>query len=120
MKRVLFCSGKVFYDLLAGRTERGLTDTAIIRLEQLYPLPVAEVKAQLARYPRRRGRRLGAGGAGQPGGVDVHRDEPAPRAGRRDRVRPVSRPPAAAPAVGSTKLHDAEQAKLIEDALTRP
>ena len=50
VKRVLFCSGKVFYDLLAARTERGITDTAIIRLEQLYPLPVDEVKAQLARY----------------------------------------------------------------------
>ncbi len=51
VKRVVFCSGKVFYDLLAGRAERGLTDTAIVRLEQLYPLPVAEIKAQLARYP---------------------------------------------------------------------
>jgi multifunctional 2-oxoglutarate metabolism enzyme len=119
VKRVVFCSGKVFYDLLAGRAERGLTDTAIIRLEQLYPLPVAEVKAQLASYP---------------GGQDVAwvQEEPAnqgawtfiamnllPQLGGVT-VRPVSRPPAAAPAVGSTKLHDAEQAKLVEDALTRP
>ena len=51
VKRVLLCTGKVFYDLLAGRTERGITDTAIVRLEQLYPLPVDEIRAQLARYP---------------------------------------------------------------------
>src|SRR5262249_20356196 len=51
VKRVLFCSGKVFYDLLAARDERGLTDTALIRLEQLYPLPVDEVRHVIASYP---------------------------------------------------------------------
>jgi 2-oxoglutarate dehydrogenase E1 component len=119
VKRVVFCSGKVFYDLLAGRAERGLTDIAIIRLEQLYPLPVAEVKAQLALYSNVED-------------VTWVQEEPAnqgawtfiamnllPSLGGVS-VRVVSRPPAAAPAVGSTRLHDAEQAKLIEDALTRP
>jgi 2-oxoglutarate dehydrogenase E1 component len=48
--RVLLCSGKVFYDLLTARAGRDATDTAIVRLEQLYPLPVAELRAVLARY----------------------------------------------------------------------
>ena len=51
VKRVLLCSGKVYYDLLQARAERGITDTAIIRMEQLYPLPVEEIKAALAQYP---------------------------------------------------------------------
>ena len=48
---MLLCSGKVYYDLLQARAERGLTDTAIVRVEQLYPLPVDELKAALATYP---------------------------------------------------------------------
>ncbi|MCL6607247.1 MAG: 2-oxoglutarate dehydrogenase E1 component, partial [Geminicoccaceae bacterium] len=49
--RVILCSGKVYYDLLAGREERKIIDIALVRLEQLYPLPVAPIKAELARYP---------------------------------------------------------------------
>src|SRR4029453_15003195 len=51
VKRVLLCTGKIFYDLLAARTEREIVDTALIRLEQLYPLPIEEIKAELGRYP---------------------------------------------------------------------
>ena len=52
VKRVLLCSGKVFYDLLQARTDRGITDTAIIRVEQLYPLPVEELRAAAGAVPR--------------------------------------------------------------------
>jgi 2-oxoglutarate dehydrogenase E1 component len=51
IRRVLLCSGKVYYDLLEERTKRGLKDVAIIRVEQLYPWPKDTLKAQLARYP---------------------------------------------------------------------
>ena len=51
VRRVLLCSGKVYYDLLEERTKRGIKDVAIIRVEQLYPWPKDAVKAQLARYP---------------------------------------------------------------------
>jgi 2-oxoglutarate dehydrogenase E1 component len=119
VKRVLFCSGKVFYDLLAGRTERGITDTAIVRLEQLYPLPVDEIRAQLARYPNAEDY------------VWVQ-EEPANQGAwtfialnlleQLDGIpmRRVSRPAAAAPAGGSSKTHDAEQAAIVEAALPRP
>ena len=49
--RVLLCTGKVYYDLLAARAERGLANTAIVRVEQLYPLPIDELRAALAPYP---------------------------------------------------------------------
>ena len=52
MKRVVLCAGQVYYDLEAGRAERKLEDdVAIVRVEQLYPFPYEEVKAELAKYP---------------------------------------------------------------------
>jgi 2-oxoglutarate decarboxylase len=118
VKRVLLCSGKIYYDLLQARAERGVRDTAIIRMEQLYPLPIDEVKAALATYS---------------GATDVAwvQEEPANQGAwsfialnlteHLDgvRLRRISRPAAAAPAVGSAKLHDVEQAALIEAALPR-
>jgi 2-oxoglutarate decarboxylase len=51
VERVLFCSGKVYYDLRAEREKRGRTGTAIVRLEQLYPFPAERLKSILAGYP---------------------------------------------------------------------
>jgi 2-oxoglutarate dehydrogenase E1 component len=116
--RVLLCSGKVFYDLAEARTRRGGTDTAIIRLEQVHPVPVDEVTAALAVYPAARD-------------FVWVQEEPANQGAwsfialnllehlEGVALRRVSRPAAAAPAVGSTKLHDAEQAALLEAALAR-
>jgi 2-oxoglutarate dehydrogenase E1 component len=50
VKRVVFCSGKLYYDLLAQRETADKYDTALVRLEQLYPLPEPEIKAVLAKY----------------------------------------------------------------------
>ncbi|GIH09543.1 alpha-ketoglutarate decarboxylase [Rhizocola hellebori] len=118
VKRVLLCSGKVYYDLIQARAERGITDTAIVRIEQLYPLPVDEVRAELAKYPA----------ASDFAWVQ---EEPANQGAwsfialnllehlEGVRLRRISRPAAAAPAVGSTKLHDVEQAALLEAALPK-
>ncbi|MGC9668911.1 multifunctional oxoglutarate decarboxylase/oxoglutarate dehydrogenase thiamine pyrophosphate-binding subunit/dihydrolipoyllysine-residue succinyltransferase subunit [Planosporangium sp. 12N6] len=118
VKRVLFCSGKVYYDLVQARADRGITDTALVRIEQLYPLPVDEVRAALAQYPN----------ADDFAWVQ---EEPANQGAwtfialnllehlEGVRLRRISRPAAAAPSVGSTKMHDAEQAALIEAALPR-
>jgi 2-oxoglutarate decarboxylase len=119
VRRVLLCTGKVYYDLLQARAERGLTDTAILRMEQLYPLPVQELTAALGEFS----------GAEDFAWVQ---EEPANQGAwsfialnllehlEGVRLRRISRPAAAAPAVGSTKLHDVEQAALVEAALPRP
>jgi 2-oxoglutarate dehydrogenase E1 component len=119
VKRVLLCSGKVYYDLLQARTERGITDTAIVRMEQLYPLPIEEVRATLAQYPNAED-------------FAWVQEEPANQGAwsfvalnllehlEGVRLRRISRPAAAAPAVGSAKMHDVEQSALIEAALPRP
>ena len=119
VKRVLLCSGKVFYDLLQARAERGITDTAIVRLEQLYPLPVDEIRAALASYPNAEDfawvqEEPANQGAWSFVALNLleHLDGVA--------LRRVSRPAAAAPAVGSAKMHEAEQSALLEAALPRP
>ncbi|GIF07943.1 2-oxoglutarate decarboxylase [Actinoplanes siamensis] len=119
VKRVLFCSGKVYYDLFQARADRGITDTAIIRMEQIYPLPVEELKAVLAQYPNAED-------------FAWVQEEPANQGAwsfvalnllehlEGVRLRRISRPAAAAPAVGSAKMHEAEQQALIEASLPRP
>lgn len=52
VKRVVFCTGKVYFDLLERRREKRIRDIAICRVEQLYPFPREEVIAQIKRYPR--------------------------------------------------------------------
>ncbi|GAA5195022.1 multifunctional oxoglutarate decarboxylase/oxoglutarate dehydrogenase thiamine pyrophosphate-binding subunit/dihydrolipoyllysine-residue succinyltransferase subunit [Rugosimonospora acidiphila] len=116
--RVLFCSGKVYYDLIQARADRKITNTAIVRVEQLYPLPVDEIRAAIAQYPA-------------ANDFSWVQEEPANQGAwsfmamnlleHLDGVslRRISRPAAAAPAVGSAKLHEAEQAALIEAALPR-
>ncbi|HEY8451683.1 MAG TPA: multifunctional oxoglutarate decarboxylase/oxoglutarate dehydrogenase thiamine pyrophosphate-binding subunit/dihydrolipoyllysine-residue succinyltransferase subunit [Natronosporangium sp.] len=119
VRRVMLCSGKIFYDLVQARAERGITDTAFVRVEQLYPLPIEEIRAALAKYPN------------AEDFVWVQ-EEPANQGAwsfialnlmeHLDgiRLRRISRPAAAAPAVGSANLHDVEQAALIDEALPRP
>ncbi|SIR63580.1 multifunctional oxoglutarate decarboxylase/oxoglutarate dehydrogenase thiamine pyrophosphate-binding subunit/dihydrolipoyllysine-residue succinyltransferase subunit [Micromonospora avicenniae] len=119
VKRVLLCSGKVYYDLFQARQERGITDTAIIRIEQLYPMPVEEIRAALAQYPNAED-------------FAWVQEEPANQGAwsfvalnllehlADVRLRRISRPAAAAPSVGSAKMHEVEQNALIEAALPRP
>ncbi|MEY2816526.1 MAG: alpha-ketoglutarate decarboxylase, partial [Actinomycetota bacterium] len=114
VKRVLFCSGKVYWDLLAEAEKRGDQQTAIVRVEQLYPTPVDEIKQVYAQYP----------------GAELFwvQDEPAnqgpwtyiglflPKYMGGQVAKLISRPASASPATGSAKRHAAEQADLIERA----
>jgi len=114
--RVLLCTGKVYYDLLAHRASIGDARTAIVRVEQLHPLEVEDLRAAVAPY-------------GDAELVWVQ-EEPAnqgawtylsttlgDRLGRP--LRRVSRPAAASPATGSSKTHAKEQAALVEEAFAR-
>ncbi|MBQ1119625.1 multifunctional oxoglutarate decarboxylase/oxoglutarate dehydrogenase thiamine pyrophosphate-binding subunit/dihydrolipoyllysine-residue succinyltransferase subunit [Streptomyces sp. A73] len=129
VRKVVFCSGKVYYDLEAERQKRGLTDpesadTAIIRLERLYPLPGKEIQTEMARFTNAEKYVWAQEEPANQGAwpfialnlVD-HLDliigsEPVPNA---DRLRRVSRPSSSSPAVGSGKRHAEEQAQLIQE-----
>lgn len=114
--RVVFCSGKIFYELEAAREAADAWNVALVRLERLHPFPAAEVAACLGRFP---------------GGVEVVWCQEEPRnmgawpmmdewmgellGGQPPRY--IGRKRAASPATGSPKKHRFEQSRLIQEAL---
>jgi 2-oxoglutarate dehydrogenase E1 component len=115
VKRLIMCSGKVYYDLLDERRKQALTDVAIVRLEQLYPFPTEELVELIARYPN--AKRVvwcqeEPVNQGAWNGIK-HRFEPMPCL----EVVCVSRPAMAAPAVGSLYMHQRQQQALVREAL---
>ena len=114
--RVLLCSGKVYWDLLAHRTESGDNKTAIVRLEQLYPISGAGLYDALAPYPDAELIWVQEEPANQ--GAWTHmKMNAAPLLDRPLRV--VSRAASASPAAGSAKKHKAEQDELIRESFAR-
>ena len=114
VRRVLLSSGKVYYDLAAYRTEHERTDVALVRVEQLYPLPAAEIRAQLDRYPDADVSWVQEEPANQGGWPFMALNLPEHLDGRT--LRRVSRRAAASPAVGSSAVHEAQQRELVASA----
>jgi 2-oxoglutarate dehydrogenase E1 component len=114
-RRVLLCSGKVYYTLLEAREDSGFEDVAIIRLEELHPFPFEQLVPVLARY--------GASdvawvqeepwnmGAWQFVAERLRRVLPADKT-----LRYVGRRESASPATGSYRLHEEEQAAFVREA----
>ncbi len=115
--KILFVSGKLYYELAAEQEKRGATDTAIVRVEQLYPVPERKIGAIFDRYS---------------GATDIRwvQEEPANQGSwpfyglnlpemfpdRLTRITRVSRRPMSAPSAGSSKVHELEQRALIAKA----
>ena len=119
VKRVVFCSGKVFFDLMAARKERGVKDIAIARIAQLFPFPHDEFQEQINLYKN-------------APEVVWCQEEPANQGAwywiqryllkhmREDQILGYAmRPSSASPAVGYQSLH-LEQQKELVDAAFRP
>ncbi len=115
--RLIFCSGRVYYDLLAERAKLGEETTAIVRVEQFYPLPTAELAAEAAKHPR--------------ANLLWVQDEPANQGpwpfvalntlgvfGDRT-LRRVSRRATASPATGNHYVHEEEAKALMIEAFNR-
>jgi 2-oxoglutarate dehydrogenase E1 component len=117
--RVVLCSGKIYYDLNAARLEAGRTDMAIVRVEQLYPLPEDEIRAELAKYPGAQLVWAQEEPANQGGYPFIALNLPELLAASGD-VRPLyraSRRASASPAVGSSSVHEAQQREVVATAL---
>ncbi|MDR1274780.1 MAG: 2-oxoglutarate dehydrogenase E1 component [Candidatus Accumulibacter sp.] len=117
--RVVFCSGKVYYDLIATRRSRNIKHIAIARIEQLYPFPDEAFEAELARYPKATEivwcqEEPRNQGAWYWIVSREHLDRPLKG---HQRLLLVSRPAAASPAVAYGKEHSAQQKMLVESAL---
>jgi 2-oxoglutarate dehydrogenase E1 component len=115
VRQVVLCTGKIYYDLAEHRAKTGSRDTAIVRVEQLYPIPARELQEELSRYPA-------------DAEITWAQEEPEnqgawPRMalrlpqliGRLPRL--VALPASSAPAFGSAKVHAATHRELIEAAL---
>ncbi len=114
--RVLLCSGKIAYELLAQRDKRGLESVAVVRVEQLYPLPWAELETELERYPACSEVVWVQEEPANMGGRITIRLKYAEKIGERWSYREVSRPESSSPATGSAASHRVEQQRLFEDA----
>ena len=118
MRRVLLCSGKIYYDLTGADEFEAATDVAIIRSERLYPFPDDELQAVLDRYPK----------------IESFawvQEEPRNMGARKfvlPRIRhlvpykiplgDISRPERSRPAEGYPAAHHVEQARIVREALT--
>ena len=116
--RVLLCSGRVYYDLLAHRTKTGDTRTAIVRLEQLYPLESSAIAEALAPFSGAELVWVQDEPANQGMWPYLALNLPTDLTGG---VLPtlISRPEAAAPAVGTAGLHRAQQEEILRQAFAR-
>jgi 2-oxoglutarate decarboxylase len=117
--RVVLCSGKIYYDLLAARTEAGRSDVALVRLEQLYPLPGDEIAAELAKYPDAQLIWAQEEPANQGAYPFIALNLPERLAAHGD-SRPLyraSRKASASPAVGSASVHEKQQREVVATAL---
>src|SRR5262249_47242536 len=117
--RVVFCSGKLYYDLLAARDERKADHVAIARVEQLYPFAADQVRDIIARYSTSAEIVWAQEEPRNMGPWHFLRDliQPLLDATQRD-LRYVGRPESASPATGSGKRHQQEQAEIINDPQT--
>jgi 2-oxoglutarate dehydrogenase E1 component len=117
VRRLVFCSGKVYFDLLKARRKDGIRDVALVRIEQLYPFPTEEYEAILSRYPNAREIVWCQEEPQNQGAWYQIRHRLQEPLGARRQVLYAGRAPAAAPATGIAKIHEAEQHALIDAAL---
>jgi 2-oxoglutarate dehydrogenase E1 component len=118
-RRLVLCSGKVYYDLVAGREERGIDDVAIVRVEQFYPFHTELFERVVAPYQsateivwaQEETRNRGGWAFMMPRLLELFPDRP---------VRYVGREPSASPATGSSTIHREQQAELVREALEIP
>jgi 2-oxoglutarate dehydrogenase E1 component len=112
VRKVLFCSGKVYFDLAERQQKENKKDTAIVRLEQLYPLPVKQLEELYRKYSKatwfwvqEEPLNMGAASFLQMNLKSIN-------------YGVISRQPSAATATGYAKVHAQEQAEIIETAFS--
>jgi 2-oxoglutarate decarboxylase len=120
VRRLVFCTGKLYYDLLKAREDTGARHVALVRMEQLYPVPAAELARAIARYPpsaelawaQEEPRNMGPWRFVREQFLDGVVPEPGHRP-----LHYIGREASAAPAAGSHKLHVVEQEAIAREAL---
>ena len=122
VKKVIMCSGKVYYDLVNKRDKEKYDDIAIIRIEQLYPFPYDDLEEILTKYQNVEEYIWCQEEPSNQGAWFSHRhriQRVLDRLGDGKEANLISRPAAAAPAVGLMKLHLQQQKDLINEAICK-
>ncbi|MCB1513352.1 MAG: 2-oxoglutarate dehydrogenase E1 component, partial [Hyphomicrobiaceae bacterium] len=122
IKRIVMCSGKVYYDIIDAREAADITDTVVLRLEQLYPFPARSLIQELSRYPnatdivwcQEEPKNMGSWTFIEPN-LEWVLDHVG---GAVKRARYAGRPASAATATGLARKHAEEQKKLVAEALS--
>ncbi len=120
-KRVVLCSGKVYFDLYEAREAANIKDIALVRIDQYYPFPKEELNAELSKYSnaeviwcQEEPKNMGAWRY-----IDRKIEKCLKELGcKHDRPKYIGRPESASPAAGYLKIHKVEQEKLIKEAIT--
>jgi len=119
IRRVLFCSGKVYYDLYEERAKKHIKDIPIVRIEQLAPFPFDHVERELKRYPnaeivwcQEEPKNMGAYTF-----IYFNFKTTLKHLNDKREIKYVRRPPSASPATGSSKQHLREVARLLSESL---
>lgn len=112
-RRILFCSGKVYYDLLERQKATERKDVAIVRLEQLYPLPTFRIKEVMERYSKAKSFYW----------VQEEPENMGPwnyilREMKGSNIQPIARMQSSSPATGYPKRHEKEQVELVDKAFS--
>ena len=119
IRKVILCTGKIYYDLFERREKLGINDIAIIRVEQLYPFPLSELENELKQYPnaqiawcQEEHENMGYFYFVDPRIEKVLKNIKQ----KKQRAVYIGRDRSASPAVGYKKLHDKETEQLLNDA----
>ena len=119
IERVIFCSGKIYYDLLEYRKSNNVVDTAIVRFEQLYPINKRLLRKIIQRYKeanhivwcQEEPQNMGAYNFINPYLSQIT---------QKDKLIYIGRKPSASPATGALKVHQKEQSKIVKNAFSNP
>jgi 2-oxoglutarate dehydrogenase E1 component len=118
VKKIVFCSGKVYYDLVEARKKTPEPRVAIVRVEQFYPFPLKSVRETLDRYQNAHELVWAQEEPQNMGGWTFMQERLENLLPACQRPRYVGRSASASPATGSYSIHQKEQAQLIADALS--
>jgi len=117
VSRIVLCSGKVYYDLVEARKKSGIEQVVIVRMEQFYPFPQKQLREVLAKYPAARQLVWAQEEPKNMGGWTFVEPRLENLLSRCERPIYVGRAPSASPATGSYAIHQAEQTRLVAEAL---
>lgn len=118
VRKVIICSGKVYYDLLDERRARGLTDVAIIRVEQLYPFPYDVFKSVIKEYEKTTDFVWSQEEPENQGAWFITRHRLVKCLSMNQTLRYAGRSASASPAAGYPAMHKQQQIDLVNDALS--